>query len=102
MRGRECGSTEHQQANSCIAQLAKVLSADFYFTLSASFFAGLNFTTRLAAMVIFSPVCGFLPTCSALSATRKDPNPEMVTFSPFLIAFVMLATTLSNALRAAV
>ena len=72
-----------------------------YSTLPVSFLAGLNFTTRLAAMVIFSPVCGFLPTCSALSMTRKEPNPEMVTFSPFFMASVILAITLSRALRAA-
>ena len=38
---------------------------------------------------MFWPVWGFLPFRSALSTTRKEPNPVMMTFSPYSIALAI-------------
>src|SRR5690606_256060 len=44
----------------------------------------LNFTTFLAAILIAFPVCGFLPSLSALSQTDQEPKPTNEIFSPLV------------------
>ena len=44
---------------------------------------GLNFTTFLASIFIFLPVCGFLQVLGALSITLNLPKPRKVISSSF-------------------
>jgi hypothetical protein len=68
--------------------------------LPQSIFAGLNFTTLWAGMVMLCPVIGFLPFWAALSTTLKEPKPDRFTLSPFSMASVICVSTLSNACSA--
>ena len=60
-----------------------------YFTKSLKAFPALNAGTLQAAILIFSPVCGFLPSRAALSRASNVPKPIKETLSPALTAFCM-------------
>ena len=68
----------------------------YYFLLTASFnaFPALKAGTVAAAILISSPVCGFLPFLAALFLASKEPNPTNWTLSPF---FNVASTTSTKA-----
>ena len=53
------------------------------FTFSFKAVPALNDTEVLAAILIVSPVFGFLPSLAALLDNLNVPNPATGTFSPF-------------------
>ena len=64
-----------------------------YFLLTASFkdLPALNTGALEAAILISSPVWGFLPFLAALFLTSKEPKPTNVIFSPFFKASVIVS-----------
>ena len=54
-----------------------------YFTKSLKALPALNAGTLQAAILIFSPVCGFLPSRAYLSRASNVPKPIMETFFPY-------------------
>jgi hypothetical protein len=55
-----------------------------YLTAAFSAFPAINFGTRIAGILISSPVRGFLPTRALRLEVVKVPNPTKETFWPFL------------------
>jgi hypothetical protein len=74
--------------------------ADNYFTASFKPLPALKTGTFLAAILIASPVWGFLPLRAFLLLTEKVPNPTNVTLSPFLSAFWIAANVALTAASA--
>src|SRR5665647_1372500 len=68
-----------------------------YFTASFRPFPALNTGTFFAAILMTSPVWGFLPVRAFLLLTPNVPNPTSVTASPFLSAFWIAASVAPTA-----
>jgi hypothetical protein len=64
-----------------------------YFTASLNALAGLNFGVNLAAILIDSPVLGFLPFLAFLLTILKVPKPEMKILSLFFKVFFITPST---------
>jgi len=82
------------------AALLSLVKMMTYFTASFNPFPALKTGTFLAAILIASPVWGFLPLRAFLLLTEKVPNPTNVTVSPFLRAFWIAANVAVTAASA--
>jgi len=68
---------DNQHHNACFPSVF-FFSKGHYFTASLNSLAGLNLGVNLAAILIASPVLGFLPFRAFRLTILKVPKPEMI------------------------